>query len=358
MTQDESGGIAVIVAILLVVLVGTTAFVVDIGDVNWERRMLQNSADAAALAVAVDCSQGDCAAHDATAANYASENNWRDAFVVSVVGADGVSPPEPTDGEVTVTVRTGDTEGEGRLRQWFSAVLGQTEGLATGASATAVWGAVAMTDATLPLTISMCDWQAAVGIEFDTENLENNDLSSLPEIKDLPSGSYYGKTKGVTIRFHNAKDDTDACEAKPGHDANDDDKLPAGWGWLAEDETDGCAIKNVGSEEDGSFWAEKDPGNNPAPIQCLKDALGSATVIPVFIDFERTNPRDRYLLYAPAAFYLTGYRFPGQEAPSATLRPCNPPETCISGHFVRRTEAGQLPTGDIDLGIQSVALKE
>jgi Flp pilus assembly protein TadG len=352
--QDESGATAVIVAILLTVLVGITAFVVDIGDVLWERRMLQNSADAAALAVAIDCAQGDCLDYQATASAYAEDNNFRGAHVVSVVGSDGVSPPTPEGLEVTVTTSTGDSSGEGRLRQWFAGVLGQDEGLATGAAATAVWGAVSMADSALPLTISMCDWEDALGFPFDPDNL--SPLTGLPTVAELPAGDYFGKTKGVTIQFHNTGDPDD-CEAKPGHDADGDGKLPAGWGWLGEDEVVDCAIKNVSAEEDGSFWAYKDPGNNPNKA-CLDAALGKAVVVPVFIDFLKGNPRDQYRLYAPAAFYLTGYRFPGMVAPSTALRPCNPPDTCISGHFVLKTEAGKVPTGDIDLGVKSVALRQ
>jgi Flp pilus assembly protein TadG len=351
--NDESGATVVIVGILLTVLIGMAAFVVDLGDVMWERRMLQNGADAAALAVAIDCAQGDCLDYETTAASYAEENNQRGAYVLSVVGPDG-APPTPEGMEVTVTTRTGDASGEGRLRQWFSGVLGQDEGLATGASATAVWGAVNMADAALPLTVSMCDWEDSLGFEFDPNNLAP--ITGLPTVEDLEAGNYYGKTKGVTIQFHNSKDPVDDCEAKPGHDGDGDGKLPAGWGWLAEDEIVGCTIKQVSAEADGSFWAHKDPGNNPQKA-CLDAALGTAVVLPVFIDFRLGNPRDEYRLYAPAAFYLTGYRFPGMAAPSNALRPCDPPATCISGHFVLKTEAGQLPTGDIDLGVKSVLLK-
>jgi uncharacterized membrane protein len=65
--SSEEGTIAAVVAVMLLVLLGMAALVVDIGDGYWERRMLQNSADAAALAVAGDCVQGDCGAFIATA---------------------------------------------------------------------------------------------------------------------------------------------------------------------------------------------------------------------------------------------------------------------------------------------------
>jgi hypothetical protein len=351
---DETGATAMVVALLLFALLGMAAFVVDLGDGMWERRMLQNSSDAAALAVAIDCAQGDCEDYDTTARDYADENNRRGAFVTEVVGPDG-GPPATAGGEVTVTNVTGDRTDPGRLRQWFSGALGQDEGLATTASATAIWGAIGLADATIPLTISMCDWEDALGISFDVENLANNDLSNLPTVAELPSGPYYGKTKGVTLQFHDPQGPGGDCSAKPGHDGDNDGKLPAGWGWLTEADT-ACEVKNISAEEDGSFWAEKRPSvTSPTGISCLQDALGTAVILPVFIDFRRANPNDQYRLYAPAAFYLTGYRFPGHNAPSTALRPCNSPDTCISGHFVTRTAAGS-PGGDIDLGVRAVQL--
>ena len=45
---------------MLVVLLGVGALVIDVGALYAERRQLQNGADAAALAVAADCAEGDC----------------------------------------------------------------------------------------------------------------------------------------------------------------------------------------------------------------------------------------------------------------------------------------------------------
>ena len=57
--RDE-GVVLVWVALMLVVLVGMGALVIDIGALYVEKRELQNGADAAALAVARDCVEGDC----------------------------------------------------------------------------------------------------------------------------------------------------------------------------------------------------------------------------------------------------------------------------------------------------------
>jgi len=59
--RNDDGSIAIIVAIVMVVLLGMATLVVDVGRLYVERRQLQNGADAAALAVAVDCAHGSCA---------------------------------------------------------------------------------------------------------------------------------------------------------------------------------------------------------------------------------------------------------------------------------------------------------
>ena len=47
---DDRGAVAVIVALSMTVLLGIAAFVVDLGYLQWQKRHLQNAADAAALA--------------------------------------------------------------------------------------------------------------------------------------------------------------------------------------------------------------------------------------------------------------------------------------------------------------------
>src|SRR5205085_3645115 len=58
--KDDEGAISIIVAILMVALLGFGAIVVDIGSLYAERRQLQNGADSAALAVAIDCGTTTC----------------------------------------------------------------------------------------------------------------------------------------------------------------------------------------------------------------------------------------------------------------------------------------------------------
>jgi Flp pilus assembly protein TadG len=53
--RDDRGAVTVIVAIMMVVVLGIAALVVDVGSVEVRRAQLQDAADAAALAIAQDC---------------------------------------------------------------------------------------------------------------------------------------------------------------------------------------------------------------------------------------------------------------------------------------------------------------
>ncbi|KAF5056625.1 putative Flp pilus-assembly TadE/G-like protein [anaerobic digester metagenome] len=52
--KEEDGQALVLVALMMVVLIGFAAIAVDIGMVTWQKSNLQNAADAAALAGAMD----------------------------------------------------------------------------------------------------------------------------------------------------------------------------------------------------------------------------------------------------------------------------------------------------------------
>ena len=62
---------------------------IDVGALYAERRQLQNGADAAALAVAEDCAEGDCLDEMATAKTYADSNAKDDAANVDEVCGSG-----------------------------------------------------------------------------------------------------------------------------------------------------------------------------------------------------------------------------------------------------------------------------
>ena len=374
LADEQSGAVAVYVAILLTVLIGMAAFIVDMGDVMWERRMLQNSADAAALAVAIDCAQGDCLDFVTTANTYADENNRRGAFVESVTGPDG-GPPTFGGGEVTVVTRTGTTEAPGRLRQFFSGILGREQGLQTAARAKAIWGTPTEAAAS-PLTVSICAWNRMTkGYSDDGQPFsfppDEGDLENLPSIQDVRTEMAEGDF-GEVIFYVDSQgtgpDAGDACNAPPGFYTDpdaEDEKLPAAFGWL---DSDSCEVP-ITTDTEGNQWGPVKPGAAAGgETDCIKAVRliepDPVTVLPIFVGVNEGNVGrpDEYQIVAPAGFYLTGFRLPGGGNPTTwaidgSPNPCSAPATCVRGFFIKKSEIEQ-PTDEPTFGLVSIRLAE
>jgi hypothetical protein len=324
--RDERGAAALIVAVLMsFLLLGIGAVVLDVGNIFWERRQLQNSADAAALAVAMDCAGGDCGDYQQTATGIAVENNVRGANIPSVLPA-GLSP---TTGQVTVVARTGDPSGgESTLRHWLAPFLpdGSSESVQE-ARATVQWGAVSAATARLPLAVSLRDWQEATG--------GGGNPNDLPTVEAVVSEA------GVRIPIHVPDAPGDA--GKPGLESDVGGLPPPGFGLLAEEQVSGCEI-DVAAAKDDSFWVAGTV-NSDTVEGCLDAAVNNVVVVPIFVEFDGTG----YLLGGPAAFYLTGYQLSE-----------DPADTWIRGHFVRTLMPGVDPIDDIvlfsDFGVRAVKL--
>lgn len=147
--RDEQGGVAVIVAVIMVALLAATALAIDVGAMYAERAQLQNGADAAALAVAGDCADGTCGNASSIAQRYADANANDGASAVSSVDF-------PRAGTVSVTTATEDAAtGAGPLALTFAPLLGIADP-DLSASATASWGSPASGRADLPLAFAPC----------------------------------------------------------------------------------------------------------------------------------------------------------------------------------------------------------
>jgi Flp pilus assembly protein TadG len=146
-SRDE-GAIAVVVAIMMVVIMGMAALVIDIGGIEGRKSSLQNAADAAALAIAQGCmdsmasSGGTCdpAVQSAapTAALSLAKGNVADGNVQ--IGSIGFPANQVT---VTVSAMQGDV---------FAQIFGTTQTPVT-ATATAQWVKAATV---LPLLFPAC----------------------------------------------------------------------------------------------------------------------------------------------------------------------------------------------------------
>ena len=233
--RDDAGATIVIVSLMMTVVLGMGALVIDVGQLYAERRELQNGADAAALAVAQDCAGGDCRDEATTAGTYADDNAHDGQAAVDEVCGSGpglttcATPTEdvPASDWVKVTTITPDDD---KVDFTFAPILGHDAGT-VDATAVAAWGAAGRAT-TLPLTFSECEY-----IEL------GGDVGA----GIFPTGLNY-------IYFH---DTTDAGTCPAGPSGAD---LPGGFGWL--DSSDACGV-DVTAEG----WVDDKPGN-AVPNDC------------------------------------------------------------------------------------------
>ncbi|MBI2170021.1 MAG: hypothetical protein HYU28_11075 [Actinobacteria bacterium] len=341
--RDERGVVTVIVALLLVVLLGMGAYVIDIGALYQERRELQNGADAGALAIAQECAEGDCGVPGATATQYADANAEDGASAVDAATVDLAAR--------TATVDT-STEGSGgaQVPFRFAQVFGRS-GQTVHASATAQWGP-ALNAAAVPLTFSLCEFEAAVGDPFD-----------LP-IDALPSGE-------VTITFHDGNS-TEPCNGPAGLD------VPGGFGWLDES---GCLAEI--SVDEGGVWVDSNTGVAPAKGCSPSDfPIGTPLLFPIFDDATGTGANAAFRVVGYAAFEITAFKLaPGGATWTVGLPVCAPggggattttttapkgggggsngsDEVCITGRFVDFFEPDAELGGPSlpNFGVQTAAL--
>ncbi len=342
------GGAAAIVAILLSsgVLFGMAALTVDVGQIYSERRQLQNGADAAVLAVAqdaaVDCDPLACSATD-RAQEYASANAVDDESAVrevcgggwaGVAACDGQEGPEITrcsdsipggaEGFIRVRTATGTAGGETLLPHSFSrALVGSAEGGTVLACAQAAWGPPASIATTIPLTFSLCEWNAWTfgGTVF----------APPPPYTPAPN-SYPDASLEHALKFHTPSDTVGGCRpsGSPG-------LLPGGFGWL---DGDPCNVVVT----DG--WAPSDTGVSGSTCgDLLADAVDSVIFVPIFTEAAGTGSGGEYHIDGFSAFYLTGYSIPGVrpnrvDSVATGRRLCRGADKCIYGYFTEGIVSG------------------
>jgi Putative Flp pilus-assembly TadE/G-like len=349
----ERGAVAITTAVFLTFVVLAAGLItVDVGQLYSERRQLQNSADAAALAVAQSCAT--TAGCDPSYAEPYADGNANDstATVTEVCGsADSLPACGPdntndltncldTDGPIDgyVQVRTQTLTGSGSVIESF---FGDDD-TTVGACARAGWGGV-QTAGSLAITISLCEWNAATG-----------------------DGTYYAPAPPYTapysselraaerkLAFHSgAADNTSDCTGGPsGWD------LPGGFGWLDDPDGDCNAEVSAGGTYDA------DPGASASGA--CKDALlnvwaGKAVVyVPVYNGQTGNGSNGTYSLEGWAAFVVTGFKFPGAVKNSwLTGNPCNATGStfCVSGFFTQALMPNPISVGGPSMGVSAVAL--
>ncbi len=363
---SDRGAVAALFAILLssLVLFGLAAFTVDLGQLYAERRVVQNGADAAVLAIAQSCAKAEASCDSSPAAQtlgkeYADANasdgttSLTEVCIHKAGTTIGSCTPSsgawvdclsdtPSGDYVQVRTRTRMADGTTFYPRHFSralAGLSSDPGTPVVACSRALWGGVQAAASGLALTISLCEWQEM------TSN--GTSFAPPPPYPPIPSASFER-----VMRFHTTS--TTTCGGgESGWD------MPGGFGWL--DDSSGTCSTYINSDD---TYGDDTGASASGPC---KDALLEAWTnkepifIPVFDGHTGTGTGGTYHLEGMAAFVLTGYRFPGvtQNSWITGANPCpDPGDTCISGFFTQAlVPSGAMPVaGGTSMGASVVAM--
>lgn len=228
---DDQGAVIVLVAILLgtAVLTGLLAIVVDLGRLYAERRVVQNSADAAALTLARNCGLTDpqCATRSAAqtrALSLAAANSPDGVSAVTEVCGSGVlgpctAPgtdwmecgaltPQQALGYARVRTQTQAGSGDRFLLPFFAGAVGGTgtNQMTTVACAQAIWGPPSTSTVLMPFLLPACPGApggSAVVIEdFDPNSPDQsctvNGVTYNPITKGMAFAAFPGASKDCT----------------------------------------------------------------------------------------------------------------------------------------------------------------
>lgn len=355
----ETGAVATIVALLLGggVLIGFGALSIDVGNLMWERRQLQNGADAAALDLAKICGTATAAstacsttsaATDAALEQLVDGNANDGAGNLQTICAGGPTMPgvtlpacvAPNAAQlsncpsipakyaafpfVQAHTNTATTGGGTILPYTLAQAITGTSGSSVGACARATWGSPVNASSTTPITISQCEWEQA--------SASGSNYAEPPVYNGSPSDDGYGgagqpalPTANEVVLLTKYSDGSvpNACEHWNGHDA------PGAFSYLGT--SSGC---NVDAEPPA--WVKGEAGNAlPCSYTEFKGVLGTVVDIPVHYCMVRVpgsgsptgdpavsstpscglgSGRNWYYISGWAKFYISGYKVGGSQA--------------------------------------------
>jgi hypothetical protein len=333
----DRGAIATWFAVLVVVILGSGAIVIDYGALVHERRQLQNGADAAALAVAIDCANSRCdVAGPPTqrAQTYANANASDGAANVDVVCGVGpglttcpaeLVPPGATQygryvRVITSTLNPRNTRHPDRVRYLLAPLLDAAQvGRTVRASSSVGWGTLSSANV-LPLAISKCMFNPAwIGADGSV-NFPNTPI----RIDINNSGTC---AQGWPNGFDYTSDPTGNCTESPLTINN------------------GVILIPSNSE-----------GNNPRCPAVIQDRYRAGVTLIVPMMYARVGSGGGTTIYADgfAALRLCGYALGGGflETSCPTVCPTNQPsQTRLCGTFrAITTTQGVVGNGNVDYG--------
>ncbi len=251
--DHDRGAVLLWFSVMAVAMLGMGALVIDVGALWSERRQLQNGADAAALAVAIDCAGGDCSAPQQKAEEFADYNaDDASSDVLTVCGKPTplslcAPPPGAEDvlGFVKVVTGTRNSGGSNSNEVEFklAPVLDSAnDGQTVTASAAVAWGTPKGAPV-LPFVFSKC------AVEQFRNQIDNT--LNFPQTI-------------VRVNLHDASkalDDSQSCTIT-GSDGTQV-KWPSGFGFTGSAST-GCGseLVNLDTSADGTSQTGTIEGEN------------------------------------------------------------------------------------------------
>lgn len=388
--SSERGAVATIVAMLLGfgVVLGFAAISIDVGSLMWERRQVQNGADATALALAKTCAiePANCVAGGADQPLLNQLNNTNNtmdnaggfdnsAYALGLCGRANTLPgcgastglltdcpqlpasvaANPNIPYVEAHTQTRATNNTSILPTWLVKTLAGGTG-STGetvrACARAAYGSPGPTAASAPITFSMCEWRANTGsgaAYYPYEPVASpggyfTRPGNPPSQPPWPLGATTPATPGqeIIITLQGGPHMSAACPNWQGHD------VAGGFGYLS---AAGCTT-TVGTDS----WVQVDtgsslPGCDIAPFwktviylpvfDCVMRSLsapsGAPPTTPADVCNYGTGSNTWYHIAGWAKFYLSGYKIGGsvqKASPASGAVPCSGGDRCISGWFL------------------------
>ncbi|WP_461172050.1 pilus assembly protein TadG-related protein [Arthrobacter sp. Z1-9] len=281
-TDGERGGIAVIVAVLMVVLLGFAAISIDVAKLHSERAQLQNGADAAALMVAQKCAKNEadtnCSATSSMAPELANKNALDSLSNIKAIALD--KPGRTV--QVTAGAKEAGTT-TNSVSTFFAGIFGIPSS-EVSAFSSARWGSPIEGPTPFPLAFSIC--QVSTAADKNPQLLEGHDPSANGD-KGTPDCIYAGQP------------------------------VPGGFNWTQQ------VVGECGSSIDLSVSTSRSETGNDAPENCgpTLDTWAQSIVankdvvvlLPVFDKATGTGSTATYHLTAFASFKVLGWKFGGAD---------------------------------------------
>jgi Flp pilus assembly protein TadG len=312
--QADRGAVTLMVVLITPFLLLFAAFVLDGGRVYVGKREAQNSADAAALAMAIDCARGVSCGASGTAAGYTKSGST-------------VASASCDTGAASCSVSISKT-----ITQTFNVGLSGT----VTRSATARWGTLGSAT-TAPVVVSQCT--------FDLATANGTTFPSAEVIIPLGAGG-------------------PSCPGRP----------PGAFGWLDTGLSGPCSILTT-LNSSGQIIAHGNTGNgNVNPWDCLTSVgVNGQLMLPIYGascfspspcvqgQNDGTGNNNYYLILGFAELQITGWNLqhgsprtsPGGTAPNC---PGSGSASCLKGRFVRFTTQLGSPGGGTNFGVTVVYL--